>query len=103
MPIRFGFLVGVYVNCFAFAVRCRSALPSLQVRCKSVPMNGRKMGLTWEIHGRKKVLSCAFYGLLLHSITNSHEHTEERFLFAVSKSIATKTRICQFSEWVTVF
>ena len=51
MPIRFGFIVGVYVNCFAYAMpsfslRCRSALPSLQVRSKSASMNGRKMGLT---------------------------------------------------------
>ena len=32
-----------------FHLPLRSASPSLQVRCKSVPKNGRKMGLTREL------------------------------------------------------
>ena len=56
MPIRFGFLVGVYVNCFAFAMpsfclRCRSALPSLQVRSYEWEENGTYIGGTWEEEG----------------------------------------------------
>ena len=55
---------------YAFCLRCRSALPSLQVRCKSVPMNGRKMGLTQEVHGRKKgeIVQLWFLGCMLMSI-----------------------------------
>ena len=32
-------------------LRCRSVVSPFQVRFKSVPKNGRKMGLTWEAQG----------------------------------------------------